>query len=315
MKNNITNNRREGNRLRRLSPKEDSKQKKITRRKRRLAQQYHGLNQGRPIARRNLARDPDIPEISESSHAGSGAESWAESSSESESETEESEDDTWNGAARRGRAGRRGAVVPNANGDDDEEEQGESESDAEMTVLELRRQRKDDAKKKRNEKLYEEISKMPELPEKFKYPEWLSEVLPRRIPFFPQIGDEVVYFKKGHQAYLEEVRITECYELGKQHEFFKKKCIKEQVFAKIIEINFEIKAPRLVTIKFRVLQDGEETKEQFIVRYHDMPNVIDFIVLKQVYDDAHKRYDDLSPGSRYKSIVDNEWWLGSVQEI
>lgn len=89
-------------------PREDLKQKKVTRRKRRIAQQYHGLNQGRPVNRRVLARDPDIPEMSESSHAGSGAESWAESSSESESETEDSEEDAWDGTqGRRTRAARR----------------------------------------------------------------------------------------------------------------------------------------------------------------------------------------------------------------
>lgn len=36
-----------------------------------------------------------------------------------------------------------------------------------------------------------------EIPENFRPPEWLSEVIPRKAPYYPQMGDEVVYFRQG----------------------------------------------------------------------------------------------------------------------
>lgn len=38
---------------------------------------------------------------------------------------------------------------------------------------------------------------LDQIPEPFRPSEWLSEVVPRRSPFFPQMGDEVVYFRQG----------------------------------------------------------------------------------------------------------------------
>lgn len=35
------------------------------------------------------------------------------------------------------------------------------------------------------------------IPESFRPSEWLSSVVPRRAPFYPQMGDEVIYFKQG----------------------------------------------------------------------------------------------------------------------
>lgn len=44
-----------------------------------------------------------------------------------------------------------------------------------------------------------------EVPEKYKPSEWLSETKPRKSPYFPQMGDELVYFVYGHQLYVDAV--------------------------------------------------------------------------------------------------------------
>lgn len=41
-----------------------------------------------------------------------------------------------------------------------------------------------------------------ELPEEFRPPEWLTDVIPRKSPYVPQMGDDVMYFKQGHELYL-----------------------------------------------------------------------------------------------------------------
>ena len=35
------------------------------------------------------------------------------------------------------------------------------------------------------------------IPENFRPSEWLSEVTPRRTPFYPQMGDEIIFFRHG----------------------------------------------------------------------------------------------------------------------
>ncbi len=40
------------------------------------------------------------------------------------------------------------------------------------------------------------------IPESFRPSEWLSEVVPRRSPFYPQMGDEVVYFRQGNSLFI-----------------------------------------------------------------------------------------------------------------
>ena len=42
---------------------------------------------------------------------------------------------------------------------------------------------------------------------------WLSESIPRKSPYFPQIGDMLVYFKQGHQKYLDLVKQRKVYEV------------------------------------------------------------------------------------------------------
>ncbi|KAH8021540.1 hypothetical protein HPB51_015936 [Rhipicephalus microplus] len=51
--------------------------------------------------------------------------------------------------------------------------------------------------------------------------------------------------------------------------------------------------------------------EPFDIRYHDMPDVIDFIVLRQTYDTAMRR--NWKPHDRFRSIIDDAWWMGTIE--
>lgn len=53
-----------------------------------------------------------------------------------------------------------------------------------------------------------------EIPEMYKPLEWLAQTVPRKAPYCPQIGDEVVYFKQGHLLYLEAVKNKKLYEVN-----------------------------------------------------------------------------------------------------
>ena len=60
-------------------------------------------------------------------------------------------------------------------------------------------------------------SSVKEVPAEFRPPEWLTTSVPSKAPYFPQMGDEVVYFKQGHQLYLDAVKATKAYSI--QHTF------------------------------------------------------------------------------------------------
>ena len=47
--------------------------------------------------------------------------------------------------------------------------------------------------------------------EDFRPPEWLSDPIPRKTPYFPQMGDEVIYLRQGHELYTQEVAKRKVY--------------------------------------------------------------------------------------------------------
>jgi len=52
-----------------------------------------------------------------------------------------------------------------------------------------------------------------ELAPEFRPPEWLTDVVARTTPYFPQIGDEVLYFVQGHEQYVEAVKSSGVYHI------------------------------------------------------------------------------------------------------
>lgn len=57
-----------------------------------------------------------------------------------------------------------------------------------------------------------------DVPEVYRPPEWLSEVIPRKAPYYPQMGDEIVYFRQGHKRYLDAVETKQIYDLSRSNE-------------------------------------------------------------------------------------------------
>ena len=68
-----------------------------------------------------------------------------------------------------------------------------------------------------------------EVPDVYRPSEWLTEVLPRKAPYYPQMGDEIVYFRQGHQFYIDAVRNKKIYELGVRFEPWSKVKIRVRI--------------------------------------------------------------------------------------
>ncbi|KAJ6635022.1 Bromodomain and WD repeat-containing protein 1 [Pseudolycoriella hygida] len=151
-----------------------------------------------------------------------------------------------------------------------------------------------------------------EIPESYRPPEWLSEVVPKKTPYYPQMGDEVVYFRQGHQIYLDAVRAKKVYKVGNNVEPWTQFDLRDHEVVKVIGIKYEIRPPRLCCLKLALLRnDGSFTGQSFTVKYHDMPDVLDFIVLRQTYDTAVRRL--WTTGDRFRCMIDDGWWMGVIE--
>lgn len=155
------------------------------------------------------------------------------------------------------------------------------------------------------------IGEHNEIPEIYRPPEWLSEVIPRKAPYYPQMGDEIVYFRQGHKQYLEEVQKKNLYKLPPNCEPWSRLDLRDYEYVKVIGIKYEIRPPRLCCLKLALMNNNGKLKNQtFTIKYHDMPGVLDFLVLKQTYDLAVSRL--WAVGERFRCMIDDGWWIGQI---
>ena len=172
-------------------------------------------------------------------------------------------------------------------------------------------------KRRAAQKCREKIS-LPngDIPEVFIPSPWLSETIPRKTPYFPQIGDVLMYFKTGHEKYIELVEIRKSYKLNmREQHWMRKKNLEESTLVKVMDIKFEIRPPRLCVLKLSILNQStsKPTGESLTIKYHDMNDVVDFLVLNQSFN-SHKG-KHWKKGDRIRCQIDDRWWKGTVNKV
>uniref|UniRef100_A0A4W4HQ49 PH-interacting protein n=1 Tax=Electrophorus electricus TaxID=8005 RepID=A0A4W4HQ49_ELEEL len=142
---------------------------------------------------------------------------------------------------------------------------------------------------------------------------WITDTTPRRCPFTPQMGDEVYYFRQGHEAYVEMAKKNKIYSINPKKQPWHKMELREQELMKIVGIKYEVGLPTLCCLKLAFLDPdtGKLTGGSFSMKYHDMPDVIDFLVLRQQFDNARQRQWMI--GDRFRSVIDDAWWFGTIE--
>ncbi|XP_064412563.1 PH-interacting protein [Latimeria chalumnae] len=142
---------------------------------------------------------------------------------------------------------------------------------------------------------------------------WITDTMPRRCPFVPQMGDEVYYFRQGHEAYVEMAKKNRIYSINPKKQPWHKMELREQELMKIVGIKYEVGLPTLCCLKLAFLDPdtGKLTGGSFTMKYHDMPDVIDFLVLRQQFDEARNRQWNI--GDRFRSVIDDAWWFGTIE--
>ncbi|XP_012586370.1 PREDICTED: bromodomain and WD repeat-containing protein 1, partial [Condylura cristata] len=194
-----------------------------------------------------------------------------------------------------------------------------SSSEDEMSAENLsppkrRRKRKKENKPKRENLRRMTPAELANLEQLYEFhpPVWITDTTLRKSPFVPQMGDEVIYFRQGHEAYIEAVRRNNIYELNPNKEPWRKMDLRDQELVKIVGIRYEVGPPTLCCLKLAFIDpaSGKLMDTSFSIRYHDMPDVIDFLVLRQFYDEARQR--NWQSCDRFRSIIDDAWWFGTV---
>uniref|UniRef100_A0A672MLK0 Bromodomain and WD repeat domain containing 3 n=1 Tax=Sinocyclocheilus grahami TaxID=75366 RepID=A0A672MLK0_SINGR len=194
------------------------------------------------------------------------------------------------------------ARVVGSSSSEDEEGTGQGEGEAERTS------KRTEKKKKPKQRSVPAGDLEEWLP-----PSWIMETIPRRSPFVPQMGDELIYFRQGHQAYVRAVCRAKAYSINPQKQPWNRLNLRDQESVKVVGIKYEVGPPTLCCLKLALLDptSGKMTNESFSLKYHDMPDVIDFLVLQQFYNEAKER--NWQPGQHFRSIIDDAWWFGSVE--
>ncbi|XP_049883065.1 bromodomain and WD repeat-containing protein 3 [Pectinophora gossypiella] len=147
-----------------------------------------------------------------------------------------------------------------------------------------------------------------ELPEAYRPGEWLTAVAPRKAPYHPQMGDHCLYFRLGHQRYFEAVSEKDVYKVNPRDKPWERTHIHECELVKVVGVKYVIKPPRTACVRLA----STLSPRSFTVRYHDMPDVIDFLVLRHHYDAAAARR--WAQGDRFRCMIDDSWWTGIVLE-
>uniref|UniRef100_A0A8C1N1H6 PH-interacting protein n=1 Tax=Cyprinus carpio TaxID=7962 RepID=A0A8C1N1H6_CYPCA len=177
----------------------------------------------------------------------------------------------------------------------------------------------EDGEKKKDSKKERRKEKMPELQNKGLTLEewlpsaWITDTMPRRCPFTPQMGDEVYYFRQGHEAYVEMAKKNKIFSINPKKQPWQKLELREQELLKIVGIKYEVGLPTLCCLKLAFLDPdtGKLTGGSFSMKYHDMPDVIDFLVLRQQFDNARQR--NWMIGDRFRAVIDDAWWFGTIE--
>uniref|UniRef100_A0AAX7VKN3 Bromo domain-containing protein n=1 Tax=Astatotilapia calliptera TaxID=8154 RepID=A0AAX7VKN3_ASTCA len=108
--------------------------------------------------------------------------------------------------------------------------------------------------------------------------------------------------------------IAKAYSINPQKQPWNRLNLRDQESVKVVGIKYEVGPPTLCCLKVAFLDpvSGKMTNESFSLKYHDMPDVIDFLVLQQFYNEAKEH--NWQPGMRFRSIIDDAWWFGSVED-
>ncbi|XP_066914028.1 PH-interacting protein-like isoform X2 [Clytia hemisphaerica] len=184
-----------------------------------------------------------------------------------------------------------------------------------------KQQNKNQPKKKENRELLKSKKPLPSIDKLEEYlsvyapPEWLSNKDCKKFPYFPQIGDEVYYLKQGHHLYVKKVVEHNEYDIQENRQAYRRYDLSPAELCKLIGIQYDVGPPKMCSLKLELIGKRKSTgnRRTITVRFHDMPNVDDFLVLKHIFEDSLSQ--GWSVGDRFRCMIDATWYFGTIIEV
>ncbi|KAK0426130.1 hypothetical protein QR680_009545 [Steinernema hermaphroditum] len=144
------------------------------------------------------------------------------------------------------------------------------------------------------------------------YPAWMKELVQRRFPFIPQVGDEIMYFAQGHQQYLQVVKNKDLYQV--QAKMNIPSSTNHEQHCIVLKVTYDICSPtncRVLRLKLCSIDSQRRVTRTFSVWMHDIESVPDWVIPKQLFDKSvqsqHQRV-----GAKMQTILSNQWWVGQI---
>ncbi|KAJ2362804.1 hypothetical protein H4S01_004612 [Coemansia sp. RSA 2610] len=144
--------------------------------------------------------------------------------------------------------------------------------------------------------------------------DWILATRPSTVPYRPQVGDEVVYFREGHADFWNSP--ARCKRLSaKLLPYEAAPGLAVAVFGKVAGLQYSVGPPAFCTVKIQLLQQQtveeldaaaapEPTRRVIQVQYHDCDGVPDFLVLYSRYRASLRR--PLRAGDRVEVLFDED---------
>ncbi|KAJ2451316.1 hypothetical protein EV183_003688 [Coemansia sp. RSA 2336] len=123
--------------------------------------------------------------------------------------------------------------------------------------------------------------------------DWILATKPSTVPYRPQVGDVVVYFREGHKDFWNSP--VRCQRLNaKMLPYETVPNLPVAVYGKVSALQYGVGPPAFCTLKIQLLKyqtveeldaedEHEVTRRTIQVQYHDCDGVLDFVVLYSRY--------------------------------
>ena len=74
----------------------------------------------------------------------------------------------------------------------------------------------------------------------------------------------------------------------REQQWRKKDDLNEVELVKVVGMKYDIRPPRLCCLKLALMNQDDDTLsgDNFSIKYHDMNDVVDFLVLRHIYESA-----------------------------
>uniref|UniRef100_A0A8C6SKH5 Pleckstrin homology domain interacting protein n=1 Tax=Neogobius melanostomus TaxID=47308 RepID=A0A8C6SKH5_9GOBI len=119
---------------------------------------------------------------------------------------------------------------------------------------------------------------------------WITDTVPRRCPYIPQMGDELYYFRQGHEAYVEMAKQKKIFSINPKKQPWHKMELREQELLKIVGLKYEV-------------DTGKLTGGSFSMKYELISHSSFDLVLFTRQAISHV----------FRSVIDDAWWFGTIE--